>query len=96
MAPIVIPASIAAVTPAAEREISIRATKKIKIRVEKDSPNTPSLYYGFVNPLMKPLLFQGRSFWIKTAEPDALQVTVNGQPVSGPASGVEIQSIPGL
>jgi len=91
-----IPASIAAATPAAEREISIRSTKKIKIRVEKDAPNTPSLYFGNVNPLMRPLIFQGKYFWIKTSEPDALQVTVNGQPVSGTDAGVMIEGVQGL
>ncbi|MDD5349473.1 MAG: helix-turn-helix domain-containing protein [Chthoniobacteraceae bacterium] len=74
-----------------EREIGIRSTKKIKIRVEKDGEKTSSLYFGSINPLMKPLLFRGKTFLIKTAEPEALKVTVNGQPITGPESGVEIQ-----
>ncbi|MEI8233577.1 MAG: helix-turn-helix transcriptional regulator [Verrucomicrobiota bacterium] len=96
------PAPPAAAVPAAlppsgaAREISIRATKKIRIRVVSDNPKAPSLYFGSVNPLMKPLVFPGKHFWIKTAEPEALQVTVNGQPASGPESGVEIQAVPGL
>jgi hypothetical protein len=61
--------------------------------VEKEGQKTSSLYFGFINPAMKPLVFRGKSFRIKTADPEALQVTVNGQPATGPESGVEIQGL---
>lgn len=90
-----VPAADASLFPpaGAEREVIIRATRKIRIRVEKDGQKTSSLYFGNINPNMRPLVFRGKSFRIRTAEPDALQVTVNGQPANGPESGVEIGSL---
>lgn len=88
-----------AAIPAAgeEREIAIRSTKKIRIRVVRDNPKSSSLYLGNINPAQQPLVYKGRRFWIKTAEPDALKVTIGGQPIDpGPESGVEIQKVSGL
>jgi len=82
----------AAIPPkGALREIQIRVTKKTKIRVVSDNPKSPSLYFGSVNPLMPPLTFKGHYFWIKTSDPGVVKVTINGQPATGPQSGVEIQ-----
>jgi len=78
------------------REIQLRATKKIRVRVVKDDPRTSSVYNGSLNPLMGPRAFQGKYFWIKATDPSALQVTINGQPVTGPEAGVEIARRPDL
>jgi cytoskeletal protein RodZ len=81
-------------TPAplgAVRELKLRVTRKTKIRVVRDNPKSPSLYFGYVNPQMAPLSFKGAHFWIKSSDPGALKITVDGQPVTGPESGVEIQ-----
>ena len=78
------------------REMQLRVTKKIKVRIVRDNPKAASLYYGFVNPAQPPLTYPGKQFWIKTADPDALKITVNGQPATGPESGVEILRMPGL
>jgi len=78
------------------REIKVRVTKKIKVRIVHDNPKSSSLYYGFVNPAQPVLTFKGKHFWIKASDPSALQVTVNGQPVTGPEAGVEIIPSGGL
>ena len=78
------------------REIQLRATKKIRVRVVKDDPRTSSVYNGSLNPFMGARSFQGKYFWIKATDPSALQVTINGQPVTGPESGVEIARRPDL
>lgn len=92
-------AAAAAATPEATpavpqgpvREMKLTVTRKIKVRIVRDNPQSPSLYWGFVNPLQPPLIYKGTHFWIKTSEPDALKVTVDGKPAKGPESGVEIQ-----
>jgi len=90
-------ASPATFPPAgAVREIQVRAAKKIKVRIVHDNPSASSDYYGYMNPAMTPRTFRGKYFWIKTTEPDALQVTINGQAAAGPESGVEIVKSPGL
>ena len=78
------------------REIKVRVTKKIKVRIVHENPKSSSLYYGFVNPAQPVLTFKGKHFWIKATDPSALQVTVNGQPVTGPEAGVEIIPSGGL
>jgi len=92
------PSPAAAVIPpeGEVRDIQLRATKKIRVRVVKDNPRSPSVYNGSLNPLMAPLTFQGKYFWIKATDPSALQVTINGQPVTGPEAGVEIARRPDL
>ena len=85
---------------AADREIKIKVTRKTRIRLVRDNLNSPtlapdrsSLYLGSVNPLQPALVFKGKYFWIKTADPDALKITIDGKPVAkpGPEAGVEVQ-----
>ena len=78
------------------REIKVHATKRIKVRIVRDNPKASSDYYGFMNPLMGSRTFRGKYFWITTTDPDALRVTLDGQPVTGPESGVEILRSTGL
>lgn len=78
-----------------EMEVTIRSNRKIRLRVVRDDPKSPSVYHGSLNPLMKkPLVFVGKHFWIKTADPDALNITINGKPA--PASVVEVIPTPGI
>ena len=80
--------------PGAVREIKVRATKKVRVRIVRDNPKSGSLYLGYVNPQQPALTYRGQSFWIKTTDPTALQVTIDGQPVTGPEAGVEIIQSP--
>jgi len=80
----------------AVREIKIRATRKTKVRIVRDVPQSPSLYYGPINPAMRPLTFSGKYFWIRASDPTAVQITIDGQPVAGPDAGVEILQSSGL
>ena len=87
----------ATVPPKGEvRELKLRVSKRTKVRIVRDTPSSGSVYYGFVNPAQPTITFKGKYFWIKAADPDALQVTINGQPATGPESGVEILRNPGL
>ncbi|MCX6966998.1 MAG: helix-turn-helix transcriptional regulator [Verrucomicrobia bacterium] len=78
------------------REIKVRVTKRIKVRIVRDNVKSSSLYYGYMNPAQPVLSSKGKKFWIKATDPSALQVTVNGQPVTGPEAGVEIIQSGGL
>ena len=78
------------------REIKVHATKRVKVRILHDSPNAASDYYGYMNPAMGSRSFRGKYFWIKTADPSALQITIDGQPASGPEAGVEMVPSAGL
>ena len=49
-----------------------------------------------MNPAMGSRSFRGKYFWIKTADPSALQITIDGQPASGPEAGVEMVPSAGL
>jgi len=95
-APVAPPAAAVFPPPGAVREIKVRVTKRIKVRIVRDNPRSGSLYLGYVNPAQPVLIYRGQYFWIKTTDPEALQVTINGQPVSGPEAGVEITQSPGL
>ena len=95
-APLATPAPSPAAVSGTVREIKLRVTKRTKVRIVRDNPNDSSVYYGFVNPAQPTLTFKGKYFWIKTADPDAMQITMDGQPVTGPQSGVEILRNPGL
>jgi len=83
-------------TPGATREITVRVTKKIRVRIVHDNPKGSSDYLGFMTPVMGPRTFRGKYFWIKATDPEALQVTINGQPAGDPESGVEIARNPDL
>ena len=83
--------------PGAVREINVRATKRVRVRIVRDTPKSSSLYYGSLNPAQPTLAFKGKYFWIKTTDPEALQVTIDGHPVTAaPEAGVEIIPSPGL
>ncbi len=87
-------ASPTPVVEGAEQEIVIRSKKKTRLRVVRDDPKSPSVYHGNINPLMKPLTFVGKHFWIKTADPASVEVTINGNPA--PDSVVEILPTKGI
>ncbi|XHR28206.1 MAG: helix-turn-helix domain-containing protein [Chthoniobacteraceae bacterium] len=101
--PVVVASPVASATPEAaptpvvegeEQEIAIRSNKKIRLRVVRDDPKSPSVYHGNMNPLMKPLTFVGKHFWIKTADPASIEVTINGKPA--PDGVVEILPTQGI
>jgi len=99
-APVTAPSPTPASSPAAVsgtvREIKVRVTKRTKVRIVRDNPNDSSVYYGYVNPAQPVLTYRGKYFWIKTTDPDAVNITIDGQSVTGPESGVEIIRSPGL
>jgi len=93
-----LPAPPPAETPAstfppkgAVREIKVSVTKRTRVRIVKDNLESSSLYSGYMNPAMKPQSFKGRYFWITTADPSAVIVTIDGQPAKGPDAGVEMR-----
>ena len=95
--PVPAPAPLAVFPPpGAVREVKVRVSKRTKVRIIHDNLKGSSDYYGYVNPAQPVLTFRGRYFWIKTNDPAALQVTVDGQPVTGIEAGVEIIPSPGL
>jgi len=96
-APVPTPSSaVAFPPPGATREITVRVTKKIRVRIVHDNPKGSSDYLGFMYPAMGPKTFRGKYFWIKATDLDALQVTIDGQAAIGPESGVEISQVTGL
>ncbi len=77
------PASSPSPTPQSEplREVTIRATKKARVRVTRDVRGSAPVFDGWLEPDQAPLHFQGRHFWVESRNPGALQITSDGKQI---------------
>ncbi|MEI6351023.1 MAG: helix-turn-helix domain-containing protein [Verrucomicrobiota bacterium] len=73
------------------REVTIRVTKRTKLTIIRDDPNSKPIYDDRRSSGMAPLTFRGRHFWIKAADRNAVKVSVAGGVPEGTEAPVEFE-----
>jgi cytoskeletal protein RodZ len=73
------------------RNVTIRPIRKTWVTIRKDVPDSPPIFEDFLYPGDIPLKLSGHKFWIKVEDPTAVEVTRDGQPVTGGQSEIEIE-----
>jgi cytoskeletal protein RodZ len=78
-------------TATAMDTLEIRVRERTWLRVTKDKPNAEPIYNDFISPRSPPIVIQGRRFWLKLPDKNALELRKNGQTVAAPDSSIVIE-----
>jgi cytoskeletal protein RodZ len=71
--------------------LEIRVRERTWLRVTKDKQNGEPIYNDFLSPRSPPIVVQGRRFWLKLPDKNALELRKNGQAVAGPDNTIVIE-----
>jgi cytoskeletal protein RodZ len=78
-------------TPAAVKQVAIRPIKKTWVTVHKDVADSDPVFDDWLYPGDPALKLKGRKFWIQVQDPDAVQITQDGQPLPVGQSKIQIE-----
>ncbi len=76
---------------AAVETLEIRVRERTWLRVTKDKQNGEPIYNDFISPRSAPIVVQGKRFWLKLPDKNALELRKNGQAVAGPDNTIVIE-----
>jgi cytoskeletal protein RodZ len=71
--------------------LEIRVRERTWLRVTKDKQNGEPIYNDFISPRSPPIVVQGKRFWLKLPDKNALELRKNGQAVDGPDNTIVIE-----
>jgi cytoskeletal protein RodZ len=71
--------------------LEIRVRERTWLRVTKDKQNGEPIYNDFISPRSPPIVVQGKRFWLKLPDKNALELRKNGQAVAGPDNTIVIE-----
>jgi cytoskeletal protein RodZ len=71
--------------------LEIRVRERTWLRVTKDRQNGEPIYNDFISPRSPPIVVQGKRFWLKLPDKNALELRKNGQAVEGPDTTIVIE-----
>jgi cytoskeletal protein RodZ len=71
--------------------LEIRVRERTWLRVTKDKQNGEPIYNDFLSPRSPPIVVQGKRFWLKLPDKNALELRKNGQAVAGPDDTIVIE-----
>jgi len=71
--------------------LEIRVRERTWLRVTKDKQNGEPVYNDFISPRSPPIVVQGKRFWLKLPDKNALELRKNGQAVDGPDNTIVIE-----
>jgi cytoskeletal protein RodZ len=71
--------------------LEIRVRERTWLRVTKDKQNGEPIYNDFISPRSPPIVVQGKRFWLKLPDKNALELRKNGQAVAGPDNSIVIE-----
>ncbi len=90
------PGDVVAALPAAQpRELRVSGLKRTRVKIFRDSVDSPPVYDGWVVPGGAPVTFRGANFHIVTPDRPGISVELDGDVIPGSGSveaGVEIQT----
>jgi cytoskeletal protein RodZ len=78
-------------SPTALETLEIRVRERTWLRVTKDKQNGEPIYNDFISPRSPPIVVQGKRFWLKLPDKNALELRKNGQAVDGPDNTIVIE-----
>jgi len=73
------------------KRISILPIRKTRVTIRQDVADSAPIFEDWLYPGDGPLVLHGRKFWIQVADPGAVQVTQDGQPLPAGQSDIQIE-----
>jgi cytoskeletal protein RodZ len=80
------------VTPAdtPTRKLEVRVIRRTYVKVTKDEEGTQPVFDGFAGPDSRPIVVQGKRFWVHVLDKGAVEVREDGQLVPGNSGDIVI------
>lgn len=75
----------------APQKLEIKAKERTWLRVTKDQQNSQPVFSDFIGPDSPAVVVQGKRFWLKALDKNALELRKNGQTVNGRDSDIVIE-----
>jgi cytoskeletal protein RodZ len=79
-------------TPSAlpEKKLEVRAIRRTYVKVTKDEEGTQPVFEGYAAPESRPIVVEGKRFWVHVSDKGAVEVRENGQLVPGNSGDIVI------
>ena len=78
-------------TEAASHKLEIKVKERTWLRITKDRQNSEPVFNDFIGPNSPAIVIQGKRFWLKALDKNALELRKNGQAVNGQDSDIVIE-----
>jgi hypothetical protein len=73
-----------------EKKLEVRVIKRTYVKVTKDEEGTQPVFDGFAGPDTRPIVVQGKRFWVHVLDKGAVEVREDGQLVPGNSGDIVI------
>jgi cytoskeletal protein RodZ len=73
-----------------EKKLEVRIIKRTFVKVTKDDEGTQPVFEGFAGPDSRPIVVQGKKFWVHVLDKGAVEVREDGQLVPGNSGDIVI------
>jgi cytoskeletal protein RodZ len=87
--PLETPAKMSLSTPP-EKKLELRVLKKTYVKVTKDEEGTQPVFDGYAAPNSRPIVVEGKRFWLHVSEKGAVEVRKDGQLILGSSEDIVI------
>ena len=78
------------VSTLSEKKLEVRVLKKTYVKVTKDEEGTQPVFEGVAAPNGRPIIVEGKRFWVHVSEKGAVEVRKDGQLVLGSSDDIVI------
>ena len=73
-----------------EKKLEVRVLKRTYVKVTKDEEGTQPVFEGYAVPESRPIVVEGKRFWVHVSEKGAVEVRKDGQLVLGSSDDIVI------
>jgi cytoskeletal protein RodZ len=73
-----------------EKKLEVRVLKRTYVKVTKDEEGTQPVFEGYAAPDSRPIVVEGKRFWVHVSEKGAVEVRKDGQLVLGSSDDIVI------
>jgi len=73
-----------------DRKLEVRVLKRTYVKVTKDEEGTQPVFDGFAAPGSRPIVVEGKRFWVHVSDKGAVEVRKDGQLVLGNSGDIVI------
>ena len=85
-----IPRSRTGLATLPEKKLEVRVIRRTYVKVTKDEEGTQPVFDGFAGPDSRPIVVQGKRFWVHVLDKGAVEVREDGQLVPGNSGDIVI------
>jgi cytoskeletal protein RodZ len=73
-----------------DKKLEIRVMRRTYVKVTKDKEGTQPVFEGYAGPDSRPIIVEGKRFWVHVVDKEAVEVREDGQLVSGGSNDIVI------